>query len=116
MSKSMHMEKFYPNLDLKFLANCPVCNCQYDPKEIKILDKKEGIVTIYFACAHCKNSIISAVNAGVLGVTAVSMITDLNIAEAEKIKDTPGLSSDDVLAIYDFLGNEKQFNNLEPVR
>lgn len=107
----MHMEKFYPNLDLKFLCLCPVCNCQYNPKEIKILDKKEGVVTIYFACAHCKNSIISAVNAGVLGVTAVSMITDLNIAEAEKIKDIPDLSADDVLTIYDFLGREnKQIN------
>lgn len=107
----MHMEKFYPNLDLKFLTSCPVCNCQYDPKEIKILDKKDGTVTLYFACAHCKNCIISAVNAGVLGVTAVSMITDMNISEAERIKDAPAVCSDDVLAIYNFLGNEKQKSN-----
>lgn len=101
------MEKFYPNLDLKFLASCPVCNCQYDPKEIKVLDKKDGTVTIYFACAHCKNSIISAVNAGALGVTAISMITDLNISEAEKMKDIPVVSSNDILLMYNFFGSEK---------
>ncbi len=105
------MEKFYPNLDLKFLASCPVCECQYDPKEIRILDKKDGTVTIYFACTHCKNSIISAINAGVLGVTAVSMITDLNMSEAEKIKDTPGLNTNDILRIYNFLAKDKQLNN-----
>ncbi len=108
----MHMEKFYPNLDLKFLCLCPVCNCQYDSREIKILDKKDGIVTIYFTCAQCKNSIISAVNAGVLGVTAVSMITDLNISEAQKIKDTPAVCSDNILAIYNYFGKEKQKSNL----
>lgn len=101
------MEKFYPNLDLKFLATCPVCNCQYDPKEIKILDKKDGTVTIYFACTHCKNSIISAVNAGALGVTAISMITDLNISEAERMKDLAIVSSDDILAIYNFVEKNK---------
>lgn len=106
------MEKFYPNLDLKFLANCPVCNGQYDPKEIKILDKQDGVVTIYFSCVHCKNSIISAVNAGVLGITAISMITDLSLVEAEKIKSSRAINSDDVLAMYNFLGNEKQKNNL----
>lgn len=102
------MEKFYPNLDLKFLSLCPVCNCQYDPKEIRILDKKDGIVTIYLTCIHCKNSIISAVNAGVLGVTAVSMITDMNISEAKKAKDASAVCSDDVLMIYNLFGNEKQ--------
>lgn len=96
------MEKFYPNLDLKFLANCPVCNHHYNPKEIKILDKKDEIVTLYFVCAYCKNAVISAVSAGILGITAVSIITDLSASEAEKIKDTSEIDSDDVLAIYNF--------------
>ena len=105
------MEKFYPNLDLKFLANCPVCNHRYDPKEIKVLDKKDEIVTLYFVCAHCKNAVISAVSAGVLGVTAVSIITDLNASEAEKIKDTLEINSNDILAIYSFLKDRNKAVN-----
>lgn len=103
------VEKFYPNLDLKFLANCPICNYQYDPKGIKILDKKEGVVILYFVCANCKSAVISAVSAGILGITAVSIITDLRENEAEKIKNTQGISANDILVLYDFF--EKQNKN-----
>lgn len=97
-----NMEKFYPNLDLKFLANCPICSSPYNSKEIKILDKEEGVVTIYFICAHCKSAIVSAVSAGILGITAVSIITDLGSNETDKIKNMESISADDVLAIYNF--------------
>lgn len=102
------MEKFYPNLDLKFLANCPVCNCRYDSNEIRILDKKEGVVTLYFVCAQCKSAIVSAVSAGVLGVTAVSMVTDLALSETDKAKNMEAISANDVLAIYNFLKGGKR--------
>jgi hypothetical protein len=106
------MEKFYPNLDLKFLANCPICDCRYGSDEIKILDKKEGIVTLYFVCAQCKSAIVSAVSAGVLGVTAISIVTDLGASETDKIKNTEAVSSDDVLSIYNFLKAQKRNNQL----
>lgn len=97
------MERFYPNLDLKFLANCPICSSPYNSKEIKILDKNEGVVTLYFICAHCKSAIVSAVSAGVLGVTAISIITDLGASEIDKLKNTESINSNDVLALYSFL-------------
>lgn len=101
------MEKFYPNLDLKFLANCPICNCRYNSDEIKILDKKEGIVTLYFVCAQCKSAIVSAVSSGALGITAVSIVTDLGAAETDKIKNTEAISANDVLNIYNFFKRQK---------
>lgn len=94
------MERFYPNLDLKFFANCPLCNTQYNPKEIKVIDKKEGLIVLYFVCSKCKSAIISSISAGVLGVMAVSMITDLSETEVDMIKSENKISSDDILAIY----------------
>ena len=99
------MEKFYPNLDLKFFANCPLCNKQYDPKEIRVVDKKEGLIVLYFVCSHCKSAIISSVSAGVLGIMAVSMITDLSAEEADLAKSEKIISSDDILAIYNSFKN-----------
>ncbi len=99
------MERFYPNLDLKFFANCPLCNKQYDSKEIKIVDKKEGLIVLYFVCSHCKSAIVSSISAGVLGIMAVSMITDLSAAEIDMIKSERIISSDDILAIYNSFKN-----------
>jgi len=97
------MERFYPNLDLKFFAKCPLCNKQYNPTEAKVVDKKEGLVVLYFVCSKCKSAIISSVSAGILGIMAVSMITDLNAAEVDIIKSERIISSDDVIAIYNSL-------------
>lgn len=99
------MERFYPNLDLKFFANCPLCNKQYNPKEIRIIDKKEGLIVLYFICSYCKSAVISSVSAGVLGIMAVSMITDLSAAEVDMIKSEETISSDDILAIYNSFKN-----------
>lgn len=99
------MERFYPNLDLKFFADCPLCNKRYNPKEIRIIDKKEGLIVLYFVCSHCKSAVISSVSAGVLGIMAVSMITDLSAAEADMIKSERIISSDDILAIYNSFKN-----------
>lgn len=99
------MERFYPNLDLKFFANCPLCNKQYDPKEIRIVDKREGLIVLYFVCSHCKSAIVSSISAGVLGIMAVSMITDLSAAEVDKIKSGRIISSDDILTIYNSFKN-----------
>lgn len=94
------MERFYPNLDLKIFAKCPLCNKQYNPKEIRIIDKKEGLVVLYFICPQCKSAIISSISVGTLGVMAISMITDLSAAEVDMIKGEKVISSDDILAIY----------------
>lgn len=99
------MERFYPNLDLKFFANCPLCNKHYNPKEIKIVDKKEGLIVLYFVCSHCKSAVVSSISAGALGIMAVSMITDLSVAEIGMIKSERIISSDDILAIYNSLKN-----------
>ena len=111
------MERFYPNLDLKFFAKCPLCNKQYNPKEIKIIDKKEGLVVLYFVCSHCKSAVVSSVSVGVLGIMAVSMITDLTAAEADLIKGEQVISSDDILAIYNSFKNRSlEQKNTETVK
>ncbi|MDP3057292.1 MAG: hypothetical protein Q8N37_02090 [bacterium] len=105
------MERFYPNLDLKFFANCPLCNKQYNPKEIRIIDKKEGLIVLYFICSHCKSAVISSISAGALGIMAVSMITDLSAAEVDMIKSEETISSDDILAIYNSFKNRSVKQN-----
>lgn len=97
------MEKFYPNLDLKFFANCPFCNKRYNSKEIRIVDKKEKLMVLYFVCSSCKSAIISHISVGILGIMAVSAITDLSAQEIDLIKGEQKISSDDILAIYNSL-------------
>ncbi len=99
------MERFYPNLDLKFFANCPLCNKQYNPKVIKIIEKKEGLVVFYFICSHCKSAVVSSVSAGVLGIMAISTITDLSATEIDMIKNKKIISSDDIITIYNSFKN-----------
>lgn len=105
MANIKNMERFYPNLDLKFFAKCPLCNKQYNSKEIRIIDKKEGLIVLYFVCSYCKSAVVSSISAGVLGIMAVSMITDLSAQETDMIKSERAISSDDILAIYNSLKN-----------
>lgn len=107
------MERFYPNLDLKFFANCPLCNKRYNPQEIKIIDKKEGLVVLYFVCLHCKSAIVSSISAGVLGIMAVSMITDLTAAEVDMMKSEYKISTDDILEIYNSFKNRSFRQNIQ---
>ncbi len=99
MSKSNSM----PNLQI--MTRCPMCDFKYEKEDVKIVDKKDGLITLYLKCNQCKSSLMMVIMTGALGITSISTMTDIVEDDLEKVKDSC-VDYDDVLEMHKFLKNK----------
>lgn len=90
-------------MKLKFLNNCPLCGHKYDTNYLRIVDKKDGVMTLYLTCPHCQSSMMVALTMNALGMSSVSMITDVTDKEIDSFRLKNAITTDDVLEIHAFL-------------
>ena len=98
------MGKSNPIASLQIITNCPMCDFKYDKKDIKVIDKKDGLITVYLNCQKCKSSMVMAIMAGALGITSVSMMTDITEDDLKNMESNY-VKHDDVLEMHKFLEN-----------
>ena len=105
-TKNKNMSKSNSLADLQMVTNCPMCDFKYDSKkDIKIIDKKDGMITFYLSCGQCKSSLIVAVMIEAFGVTSISVMTDIVESDLKKINNDL-IKYDDVLEVHKFLENK----------
>jgi len=83
------------------VTKCPLCDFKYEKDSIKIIDKKDGAITIHLNCRRCKSSIMMVIIAGGMGITSVSAMTDIMENDFEKISNKR-IEYDDVLEMHKF--------------
>ena len=96
------MGKSNPMASLQIITNCPMCDFKYDKKNIKMIDKKDGLITIYLNCQKCKSSMMMVIMTGALGITSVSMMTDITEDDLKNAENSH-VEYDDVLEMHKFL-------------
>ena len=99
------MSKSNPVPNLQIMTKCPMCSASYKKDDIKVINKNDGSLSIYLSCSHCKSSVVMLLMAGPMGVTSISIPTDITEEDFEKISSSNAISCDDVLEMYKFLKN-----------
>ena len=82
------MGKSNPMASLQIITNCPMCDFKYDKKDIKMVNKKDGLITVYLSCQKCKSSMMMVIMTGALGITSVSMMTDISENDLKNIENS----------------------------
>lgn len=103
--KTKSMGKSNSMASLQIITNCPMCDFKYDKKDIKMIDKKDGLIAIYLNCQKCRSSMMMVIMTGALGITSVSMMTDITEDDLKNIKNNY-VKCDDVLEMHKFLKNK----------
>ncbi len=97
MSKSNSL----PNMQI--MTKCPMCDFKYEKEDIKLVKKNEGVIALHLNCRQCKSSLMMLIMAGALGVTSISMMTDIVEDDIEKVNSNKCVNYDDVLEMHKFL-------------
>lgn len=88
-----------PDNGLKAVSTCPICKSKYDPFHAKIIAQSESAHLLYFKCRRCGSSIVALVMPGPMGISTISLITDLDGSEINDFRKSKPVNSDDVLDI-----------------
>ncbi len=88
---------------MKPLIHCPVCNKEYRPAKMLLLDQEEKRSTLHLTCDACGASTLVYVSLSPMGVVSMGVLTDLDQSEARELFKEEAISSDDVLEVHEFL-------------
>ncbi len=92
---------------LRLMNRCPVCQKEYRPTAANILEKKSGAHLVHITCSHCQSAIIALILVSKLGTSTVGVITDLNANDVQRLKNSGGITEDELLDFYQTLKNNQ---------
>ena len=102
---------FDESLDnIKVVSNCPVCNTKYYSADAKILEERENGHLVHIQCKKCKSNVIALILASGVGISSVSLVTDLTSDDVLKFKDQNPISFDTVIELHNALSRDKDIN------
>ncbi len=99
------MSKFNQTSGIQIMTKCPMCDFKYEKKDVRVINSKEGVVTLYLNCQNCRGSIMMLIMTGALGITSISMTSDIIEDDFENIEHGC-VEYDDVLEMHKFLKNK----------
>jgi hypothetical protein len=79
---------------------CPLCNKEYQPTNMRVLEQAGDTLLAHSHCPNCKGAILSLLYKDLMGITLVGMVTDLDYEDALRVKNGSFVDNDDVLTIY----------------
>ncbi|MEP7162855.1 MAG: hypothetical protein ABI747_03775 [Candidatus Moraniibacteriota bacterium] len=88
---------------MKPLIHCPVCNKEYRPAKMLLLDQEEKRSTLHLTCEACGASTLVYVSLSQMGAVSMGVLTDLDQSEAKILFKEEPVSSDEVLEVHEFL-------------
>ncbi len=94
------MSLILSKLKKEAIIYCPLCNKEYKPENIKIVDQADETILAHSNCPRCQGAILSLLYKDALGITLIGMVTDLNYDDAIRVKDKKMINQDDILEIY----------------
>lgn len=85
---------------LKLVKECPVCSTRYTTRRAQIVEQTEAGYLIYFSCIHCNSSLLANITEMPFGLVGSAMLTDLELNEVQKFKNSEPVTVDDVLEVH----------------
>ncbi|NMC51277.1 hypothetical protein GYA54_00930 [Candidatus Kuenenbacteria bacterium] len=87
------------------LIYCPLCNKDYSPQNLQIVDQAEETVLAHSNCPICGGSVLSLLYKDFLGLTLLGLATDMSYEDVSRLKKAEVVDSDEVLSLYERLAH-----------
>ena len=97
---------------LKLMPACPICNSGYSGNAVHILEAQAFGHLVHVTCAECRSTLLSLVVQSSIGMSSVSVMTDLTVVDVVLMRQRAAVSEDDLLNFCAFLNRKQQFENL----
>jgi hypothetical protein len=88
---------------MRLMRQCPRCQQEYAFDNIDLIEADTGAHLVHITCATCTSSMLAIIMVTGFGMSSVGMITDLHAIDVRRLQQTPPLTADDILGLYEAL-------------
>lgn len=93
------------------LSFCPLCQAKQGAIEANVLEEAGETHLLHLHCRHCHIAILAIVNMTPLGLSSFGMITDLSVADAQRLKSVEPVNAEEALNLHLFFRNSQNILN-----
>lgn len=97
---------------LMLIKRCPVCNSNYFPEKLEILEEQGNTFLAHLSCNNCGSNLIIRVVASPHGLIGTATLTDLLAEEVLNFNESEVISANDILDLIDLINQSNFLNNL----
>jgi hypothetical protein len=88
---------------MHFVSRCPFCSAEYDLDGAKVIGEEDDATVVHVNCSECESSIVAVVAMSGLGIVSLGLVTDMTADDTKRFFGSNGISSDELLSIYELL-------------
>lgn len=88
---------------MQLVTRCPFCSAEYDLDGAQVIGEENDATMVYITCSDCESSIVAIVAMSGLGVVSLGLVTDMTVEDTKSFSDKKGLTSNDLLEVYELL-------------
>lgn len=89
--------------NMNFVSRCPFCSAEYDLDGAKVIGEEDDATVVYVTCSECESSIVAVVAMSGLGIVSLGLVTDMTAEDTKRFFGSAGISSNELLSIYELL-------------
>lgn len=97
---------------LMLIKKCPLCNNNYYPDKLEILDEAGNTFLAYLSCNNCGSHLIVRVIASPHGLVGTASITDLQANEVMSFSEEEVISANEIIELIEILRKNGLMSNL----
>ncbi|MFH1890175.1 MAG: hypothetical protein ABIJ91_01230 [Candidatus Kuenenbacteria bacterium] len=97
------MPSIISKLKKEITTFCPLCEKDYNPKNIQTVEQTTEAALIHTKCPKCQTAVLSLLYKDLIGINLIGMITDMDFNDVVKFKDADCIDEDNVLEAYQMI-------------
>jgi len=90
------------------MKQCPRCEQEYASDSLKIIEQSEESNLIHMTCPHCSQAMLAFVMMTRLGMSSISILTDLTASDVRRFHAKEPISENDILTFHNLLETKTQ--------
>lgn len=94
------------------MRQCPLCQAAYPPEATQVIKEWEGSQLVHMTCGGCGVAVLFLIVSTPLGMSSIGMLTDLVVADIQRLFHAPPISEEDLFAFHESIQSENAFRSL----
>ncbi len=90
------------------MKQCPVCEQEYTPDSLKVIEQNQESKLIHMTCPHCAHAMLAVVLSTRMGMSSIGILTDLTATDVKRFAQKEPVTENDILNFHNLLETQKQ--------
>lgn len=93
---------------LRYISVCPICGHAYNQNQARLFARRDNANLAHISCVKCQSNFIAMIILMARGVSSVGMVSDLTLADAERLCHREKIETDELIDYHRAMAGDSE--------